>query len=117
MAQSTARATFAKNLFETAGIVTVAGPVDEFAAAGTNVACLCSSDPVYAEAGEPAAAALRAAGAAYVFVAGRKLGLAGVDEEIGVGSDVLDVVTRTLDLLGVEPDHGPTSPGVKEMAS
>ena len=62
-----------------------------------------------------AAAALRAAGAAYVFVAGRKLGLAGVDEEIGVGSDVLDVVTRTLDLLGVEPDR--TDTGVKEMAS
>jgi len=115
MAQSTARATFAKNLFETAGIVTVAGTVDEFAAAGTNVACLCSSDPVYAEAGEPAATELRNAGAAYVFVAGRKLGLAGVDEEIGVGSDVLDVVTRTLDLLGVEPDR--TDTGVKEMAS
>ncbi len=38
-------------------------------------------------------------------MAGRKLGLAGVDEEVGVGSDVLDVVTRTLDLLGVEPDR------------
>ena len=110
-AQSTARATFAKNLFETAGIVTVAGRVDEFAASGTSVACLCSSDPVYAEEGESAAAALRAAGAAYVFVAGRKLGLAGVDEEVGVGSDVLAVVTHTLDLLGVkEPVQG-------EMAS
>ncbi len=113
-AQSTARATFAKNLFETAGIVTVAGPLDDFAASGTSVACLCSSDPVYAEAGEPAAAALRTAGATYVFVAGRRLGLAGVDEEVGVGSDVLDVVTRTLDVLGVEPD--PATTGVKEPA-
>ena len=120
LAQSTARATFAKNLFETAGIVTVAGPVDEFAASGTSVACLCSSDPVYADAGEPAAAALRAAGAEYVFVAGRKLGLTGVDEEIGVGSDVLDVVTRTLDLLGVEPDRAAADikePVQGEMAS
>ncbi len=115
LAQSTARATFAKNLFETAGIRTIAGPVDDFAASGTSVACLCSSDPVYGESGEAAATALRGAGAAYVFVAGRKLGLAGVDEEIGVGTDVLDVVTRTLDLLGVEPDPQPAME--KEMAS
>ncbi len=53
-------------------------------------------------------------------MAGRKLGLTGVDEEIGVGSDVLDVVTRTLDLLGVEPDRAAADikePVQGEMAS
>ena len=100
-AQFTARATFAKNLFETAGIVTLAGAVEEFATSGATVACLCSSDPVYAEAGEAAAGALRAAGASRVYLAGRNVGLVGVDEEIGMGTDVLDAVTRTLDHMGV----------------
>ena len=74
---------------------------DDFAAvAARRVACLCSTDPVYAERRERPPPQLRAAGAGGVYVAGRKLGLAGVDEEIGAGSDVLDVVTATLDLLG-----------------
>ncbi|HWL45647.1 MAG TPA: methylmalonyl-CoA mutase family protein [Ilumatobacter sp.] len=97
-AQFTARATFAKNLFEAGGIRTVAGSVADMDAS-TSVACLCSSDPVYAEQGAAATAKLRAAGATRLYVAGRKLELAGVDEEIGVGSDVLDVLTRTLDHL------------------
>ena len=100
-AQFTARATFAKNLFETAGIVTVAGTVEDFDPSQTTVTCLCSSDPVYADDGAAAADALRAAGADRIYVAGRNLGLAGVDEEVGVGTDVLDVVTRTLDHMGV----------------
>jgi len=96
-AQFTARATFAKNLFEAAGINTVTGPAGGLA--GTTVACLCSSDAVYAEHGAAAVAELRAAGATRVYVAGRRLNLEGVDEEVGVGSDMLDVLTRTLDTL------------------
>ena len=101
-AQFTARATFAKNLFEAAGITTVAAPPEAFADSGATVACLCSSDAVYGETGEAAAAELRAAGADRIYVAGRKLGLAGVDEEVGVGSDVLDLLTRTLDAMHVD---------------
>ncbi len=97
-AQFTARATFAKNLFEAGGIATVSGPVAAFTG---GVACLCASDPVYAELGAAAAAKLRAAGARRIYVAGRKLDLPGVDEGVGVGSDVLDVLSRALDSLGV----------------
>ncbi len=101
LAQSTARATFAKNLFEAAGIRTVSGPVEEFGAAGTQVACLCSSDAVYAESGAEAARSLRDSGATRIYLAGRGADVAGVDEEVGLGSDVLDVLTRALDALGV----------------
>ncbi len=100
-AQSTARATFAKNLFEAGGIRTVTGPVEEFAASGATVACLCSSDAVYAEAGARAAASLRAAGASRIYLAGRAADVPGVDEEVGLGCDVLDVLGRALDVLGV----------------
>jgi len=62
---------------------------------------VCSSDAVYKEAGADAAAALRAAGATRVYLAGRRLDVPGVDEEVGMGSDVLDVLTRALDELGV----------------
>lgn len=99
-AQSTARATFAKNLFEAAGIRTVTGSVEEFD--GTGVVCLCSSDAVYTEAGADAVARLRSAGAQRVYLAGRGADVPGVDEEVGLGSDVLDVLTRALDALGVE---------------
>lgn len=100
-AQATARATYAKNLFEAAGIRTVAGPVDDFAASGARVACLCSADTVYAEAGEQAAREMRAAGATRIYLAGRGAGVPGVDEEVGLGCDVLDVLGRALDELGV----------------
>jgi methylmalonyl-CoA mutase len=101
-AEHTARLTFAKNLFEVAGIETVAGEVSEFSAATTSVVCVCSSDPIYKERAVDAVAALKAAGATRVYLAGRRLDVAGVDEEVGMGSDVLDVLTRALDHLGVE---------------
>lgn len=100
-AASTARATFAKNLFEAGGIRTVLGEPDGFDPSVSKIVCLCSSDALYQEQGAAVAASLRQAGAGKVFVAGRRLDLDGVDEEIGVGSDVLDVLTRTLDDLGV----------------
>lgn len=97
----TARATFAKNFFEVAGIRTVEGTVDEFDPELTPFACVCSSDPVYREDGATAVSGLRAAGATRIYLAGRGLGLDGVDEEVGLGSDVLDTLTRALDELGV----------------
>lgn len=101
-ADHTARLTFAKNLFEVAGIETNPGEVSEFAASGATVACVCSSDPIYKERAADAVAALKSAGATRVYLAGRRLDIAGVDEEVGMGSDVLDVLTRALDQLGVE---------------
>jgi methylmalonyl-CoA mutase len=77
-ADATARATYAKNLFEAGGIATVMlGPEADAAAlaaavsaSGANGACLCSSDAVYAERGVPALSALRAAAAGPLVLAG-----------------------------------------------
>jgi methylmalonyl-CoA mutase len=99
----TDRLTFAKNMFEVAGIRTQTGEVADFAGSGATVACLCSSNPIYQEHGANAAADLRAAGATRVYLAGRGLDIDGVDEEVGTGVDVLDALTRALDHLGVAP--------------
>lgn len=115
-ADHTARATFAANLFAAAGIRAVdAGdlmPGDDigaaFARSGARIACICSSDPVYAERAAEAARALTAAGAARVYLAGRpgdeEAGLrkAGVGEFAYVGCDALDLLTRALAVAGVD---------------
>lgn len=100
-AASTARATFAKNFFEVAGIRTIEGEVADFDPSVTTFACLCSSDPVYEAQGADAARSLRDAGATTVYLAGRGVGLDGIDGEIGLGTDLLDTLSRTLDQMGV----------------
>jgi methylmalonyl-CoA mutase len=99
-AASSARAAFAANLFQAAGIECVTGPVDEFAASGTPVVCICSSDKVYADEAAPAANALRDAGARQIWLAG-KLEIDGVDGTVFAGCDALAVLRGTLDALGV----------------
>lgn len=95
----TARATFARNAFEAAGIEAVANDgfpslealIEGYRASGTDIACLCSSDEVYAERAESAASALRDAGAKTILLAGRAgeregaLRAAGVTVFIGAG--------------------------------
>ncbi|MGA2053992.1 MAG: methylmalonyl-CoA mutase subunit beta [Bradyrhizobium sp.] len=108
-ADFTARATFAKSFFETGGVEAVdflpplpSGEVKEFAAlaaafkaSGAALACICSSDKVYAEHAEEAAKALHAAGARHIYLAGRAgeqeqaLRAAGVNEFIFAGGDAL----------------------------
>jgi methylmalonyl-CoA mutase len=95
-----ARAGFAANLFAAGGIETVTGPIEEFAAAATSVACLCSSDQVYADEAGAAAQALRAAGAKQIWLAG-KAEVDGVDGNVFAGCDALDVLHRTFDVLEV----------------
>ena len=62
----TARASFAKSLFELGGIEAVEGSggtlMKRFAESGTTLVCLCSSDKVYATEAASAAKALGAAG-------------------------------------------------------
>src|SRR6202030_546336 len=78
-ADFTARATFAKSFFETGGIETVGsdGLTDPaalsaaFKASGARLACICSSDKVYAERATDTAKALQAAGAKHIYLAGR----------------------------------------------
>ncbi|MCK1640148.1 methylmalonyl-CoA mutase subunit beta [Bradyrhizobium sp. 157] len=102
-ADFTARATFAKSFFETGGIEALdtqgfadpAALAAAFTASGAAIACLCSSDKVYAEHAAPAAKALQAAGAKHIYLAGRPgeqeaaLRSAGVGDFIFAGGDAL----------------------------
>jgi methylmalonyl-CoA mutase len=120
VAVHTARATFAKNLFEaggieavtsgrggTSGCATAAEAAEDAVAAGARVACLCSSDDLYAERAVETAEALKAAGIERLYLAGRPGDrraveeAAGVDEFVHVGVDVLDVLRRAHSVLGV----------------
>ncbi|AOR31615.1 methylmalonyl-CoA mutase [Streptomyces fodineus] len=94
----TARATFAANLFQAGGIE----PVTEgtFADSGATEAVLCSSDALYAEQAEQTAESLRAAGARHVVLAGRGE-YAGIDSYVFAGCDAIDVLSATLDRMGV----------------
>jgi methylmalonyl-CoA mutase len=105
-ADFTARATFAKSLFETGGIEAIdsegfADPTAlaaAFKASGATLVCLCSSDKVYALQAEAAAKALQNAGAKHIYLAGRPgehetaLRSAGVNEFIFAGADALGVL-------------------------
>jgi methylmalonyl-CoA mutase len=78
LADFNARATFAKSFFEAGGIEAVAseggGDYPKLAAvfkkSGAKLACLCSSDEVYAKEAAEAAKALGAAGAKHIYLAG-----------------------------------------------
>ncbi|QMU70917.1 methylmalonyl-CoA mutase small subunit [Streptacidiphilus sp. P02-A3a] len=103
----TGRSTFAANLFQAGGIETVLGEgadaaalAEAFTASGATVACLCSSDRLYAEQAEAVAAALGGAGAERVLLAGKPGGLSGVDDYVFTGCDAVAVLSSTLDLIG-----------------
>ncbi|HYA04719.1 MAG TPA: methylmalonyl-CoA mutase family protein, partial [Xanthobacteraceae bacterium] len=111
-ADFTARMTYAKNFFETGGIEAVSSPGPDFAAmyktAGTALACLCSSDKVYAKDGAAAATSLKAVGAKHIYLAGRPgereaaLRQAGVQTFIHDGCNALSTLTAAYDILGGE---------------
>jgi methylmalonyl-CoA mutase len=69
--------------------------VSAFKASGAAVACLCSSDKVYAAQAEAAAKAFQAADAKHIYLAGRPgeqeagLRAAGVGDFIFAGGDAL----------------------------
>ncbi|HRF07163.1 MAG TPA: methylmalonyl-CoA mutase family protein [Xanthobacteraceae bacterium] len=88
----TARTTFARNFFEAGGIAAVAqeninspeDAVKAFQDSGAKLACLCSSDDVYAAQAEGIAKALKDAGA-YVYLAGRGGEKEAAYKEAGIG--------------------------------
>ena len=112
-ADFTARATFAKSFFETGGIEAVdnqgftdpAALAAAFKASGTALACLCSSDKVYAEHAATAAKALQAGGAKHIYLAGRAsaqeatLRAAGVNDFIFAGRDALATLQEAFGLM------------------
>ncbi|MFD3512857.1 methylmalonyl-CoA mutase family protein [Streptomyces sp. NPDC058657] len=115
-AAHTGRVTFAANLFQAGGVEPVHDPVtigpdtvaEAFSASGASVACICSSDALYAEQAADVAAALKQAGARTVFLAGRpgeaeeSYRSAGVDEFVFAGSDAVATLTSVLDRMEVK---------------
>jgi methylmalonyl-CoA mutase len=111
LAAFTARAMWAKNLFEAGGIEAVTNEgflgnpterrtdldalIAAFRASGAKLACICSSDEVYAKEAEAAAQALANAGARHIYLVGRprevgpKLRNSGVKTFIYAGCDAL----------------------------
>ncbi len=119
VAAFTARAAFARNLFEAGGILAPVGDgwaagdgtdvpalVTAFKASGARLACLCSSDEAYARDAAAAARTLKQAGAAAVWLAGKPadepaLRAAGVDGFIFAGCDVLAALRQAHGQLGL----------------
>jgi methylmalonyl-CoA mutase len=111
----TARATFSKDFYEAGGIEAPsndgfkdqAAMIVAFKASGTKLACLCSSDPVYATQAADAAKALTEAGAT-VHLAGRpgeneaNWRGAGVKSFVFMGCDVVSTLQGAHDILGVK---------------
>src|SRR5690606_15412454 len=114
-AAHTPRAMFARNFFAAAGIAAEAGgdcltaedAADGWRASAVPIAVICSSDAVYGELAADTARALRAAGAAHVWLAGEPAGMraaygaAGIDSFIHVGCNLVETLDRALDELGV----------------
>ena len=110
-ADFSARAAFAKSLFESGGITVLGNDgfalpsagggeartdltalVTAFKTSATTLACLCATDEVYAREAASAAKALAAAGALHIYAIGRpaltaELGAAGVATFIDAGCD------------------------------
>ena len=105
-----ARAGFAKNLFEAGGIQaqvpdgvqTRDAMVAAFKSSGATLVCLCSSDKVYASEGVDAAKALKAAGAGKIFFAGKPgelesaLRQAGIDDFVFQDRDMVALLQSAM---------------------
>ncbi|HSH63858.1 MAG TPA: methylmalonyl-CoA mutase family protein [Methyloceanibacter sp.] len=104
-----ARESFAKSLFGAGGIDAVESTGDNlakgFKESGAALACLCSSDKVYAGEAEGAARALIKAGASRVYLAGKPkeregLERAGVSTFLHQGCDTLAILNEAYDEIG-----------------
>lgn len=108
------RAAFAKSLFEAGGIEALAATseqplnktLEDFRASGASIVCLCSSDKMYASGGAEAAKALKDAGAAHVYLAGKPgeleaaLREAGVETFVAAGGNALETLSGAYEHLG-----------------
>jgi methylmalonyl-CoA mutase len=113
-AEFTARATFAKSFFESGGIEAVEceGSADPavlaagFKTSGARLACLCSSDDIYAGHAADVAKALQVAGAKHIYLAGRPgqqeaaLRAAGIGEFVFAGGDALATLEAAYKRMG-----------------
>jgi methylmalonyl-CoA mutase len=102
------RAAFAKSLFESGGIEAVEGKNDNlarrFRESGAALACLCSSDQVYASEAVGVAKVLAAEGAKYIYLAGKPadraaLENAGIRTFLHQGCDTLAILEPAYELI------------------
>lgn len=114
-ADFTARSGFARAAFEAGGIVAPANDgftdpaalAEAFRASGARIACLCSSDAVYATEAVTAAEALKQAGATALYLAGRPgeheeaWRAAGIEVYLSAGGDLLAFLQDTHRRLGI----------------
>jgi methylmalonyl-CoA mutase len=105
----TARAAFARNLFEAGGIQALSNDgfsrpeeaAEAFSASEAKLACLCSSDDIYARHAASAATALRKAGAREVYLAGPEhlaeaIGTPEVSRYVFAGCDALAILSHAI---------------------
>lgn len=114
IAEHNVRTTWVKNYLASGGIETLISDGYDSAAvaaaafnnSGTTVACICSSDAVYATHAEITARALKAKGATWVMMAGRPgdkeaaLRAAGVDQFLFAGADAVATLKGLQERLG-----------------
>jgi methylmalonyl-CoA mutase len=114
-ADFTPRAAFARSAFEAGGIAAIghdsftdfAKLAEAFRASGARLACLCSSEEVYATSAEAAARALKEAGAAAIYLAGRPgdheaaFRDAGIDAYLFAGGDLLAFLEEAHRRIGI----------------
>jgi len=113
-ADFTARATFARSFFEAGGIEAIdsegfsdpAALAAAWRASGAKLACLCSSNKVYAQQATAVAQALRSAGARHIYLAGHPTGeqeaalrAAGLSEFIFAGCDALALLQKAYERM------------------
>ena len=109
LAEYTARADFARNLFAAGGLAAKEPPVPPkdaaeiaaaFKASGLRIACICGADARYADEADAAAKALKEAGAQHVWIAGKHAGDS-IDSNIFMGCDVLHTLKLAHAELGL----------------
>jgi len=117
LASHSARSTWMQNFLAAGGVVPVTGEgyadaaqaADAFSKSGTAAACICGSDQDYADHAEAAAAALKAAGAKRVLLAGRpganeaRFHAAGVDDFVFAGCDMVAALGKLHAAVGLAP--------------
>ncbi len=97
-ADFTVRATWMSNLLASGGIDVVTGSPEEFSASKLKIACVCSSDAVYASDAENAVRSLVEQGAQRIMLAGKpgqledRLTAAGVQQFVHAGQNVLTLL-------------------------
>jgi hypothetical protein len=83
------------------GIEAVAGPLQDFQSSALTIACICSSDAIYATEAEATARTLSELGASHVMMAGKPgnieklLSAAGVNEFVHAGQNVVSIAGAT----------------------